>query len=68
VKELGDFTTTLVVGALIVGVMVRYGSERIRGHGIPEAIDAILIIASRPRLKRRGDKLILVTVRTNRSC
>jgi CIC family chloride channel protein len=32
-----------VVGGLIVGVMARYGSERIRGHGIPEAIEAILL-------------------------
>jgi chloride channel protein, CIC family len=41
-----------VIGALIVGVMARYGSERIRGHGIPEAIEAILIKASRmkPRI------------------
>jgi len=29
-----------VAGALIVGLMARYGSERIRGHGIPEAIEA----------------------------
>jgi chloride channel protein, CIC family len=36
-----------VVGALIIGVMARYGSERIRGHGIPEAIEAILISGSR---------------------
>lgn len=36
-----------VVGALIIGVMARYGSERIRGHGIPEAIEAILINGSR---------------------
>src|SRR5437763_4467926 len=27
-----------VVGALVIGLMARYGSERIRGHGIPEAI------------------------------
>src|SRR5579871_5118268 len=32
-----------VAGALVIGVMARYGSERIRGHGIPEAIEAILI-------------------------
>ena len=32
-----------MVGGLIVGVMARYGSERIRGHGIPEAIEAILL-------------------------
>jgi chloride channel protein, CIC family len=41
-----------VIGAIIVGLMARYGSERIRGHGIPEAIEAILIQGSRvqPRL------------------
>ena len=32
---------------LIIGLMARYGSERIRGHGIPEAIEAILINGSR---------------------
>jgi chloride channel protein, CIC family len=36
-----------VAGALIIGVMARYGSERIRGHGIPEAIEAILMNGSR---------------------
>src|SRR6476469_6719589 len=36
-----------VVGATIVGFMARYGSERIRGHGIPEAIESILINGSR---------------------
>src|SRR5690348_8499599 len=36
-----------VVGALIIGIMARYGSERIRGHGIPEAIEAILINGSK---------------------
>jgi CIC family chloride channel protein len=36
-----------VIGALIVGLMARYGSERIRGHGIPEAIEAILINGSK---------------------
>src|SRR5206468_10993438 len=36
-----------VVGALVIGLMARYGSERIRGHGIPEAIEAILINGSR---------------------
>jgi CIC family chloride channel protein len=41
-----------IVGGLIVGIMSRYGSERIRGHGIPEAIEAILFKGSRvePRL------------------
>jgi len=36
-----------IAGAVIIGVMARYGSERIRGHGIPEAIEAILINGSR---------------------
>jgi H+/Cl- antiporter ClcA/CBS domain-containing protein len=36
-----------VAGGLIVGLMARYGSERIRGHGIPEAIESILIGGSR---------------------
>ncbi len=31
-----------VVGGLIVGLMARYGSEKIRGHGMPEALEAIL--------------------------
>jgi len=41
-----------VGGALIIGLMARYGSEKIRGHGIPEAIESILINGSRvqPRL------------------
>jgi chloride channel protein, CIC family len=34
-------------GALVVGLMARYGSERIRGHGIPEAIESILMYGSR---------------------
>jgi CIC family chloride channel protein len=36
-----------VIGALVIGFMARYGSERIRGHGIPEAIEAILINGSK---------------------
>jgi CIC family chloride channel protein len=40
-----------VVGGLIIGVMARYGSERIRGHGIPEAIEAILLRGSRAEPK-----------------
>lgn len=31
-----------VIGGLIVGAMARFGSDKIRGHGIPEAIEAIL--------------------------
>ncbi len=36
-----------VVGSLIIGLMARFGSDRIRGHGIPEALEAILIGRSR---------------------
>ena len=46
--HLGPFVVLVpVAGALIIGLMARYGSERIRGHGIPEAIEAILMNASR---------------------
>jgi CIC family chloride channel protein len=36
-----------VAGGLIVGLMARFGSDRIRGHGIPEALEAILIRGSK---------------------
>jgi H+/Cl- antiporter ClcA len=36
-----------VIGGLIVGLLARYGSDKIRGHGIPEAIEAILLGRSR---------------------
>src|SRR5512138_3183907 len=36
-----------VIGGLIIGLMARFGSEKIRGHGIPEALEAILISRSR---------------------
>ena len=41
-----------VAGGLVVGLMARLGSERIRGHGIPEAMETILLRGSRmePRL------------------
>src|SRR6185369_3956752 len=35
------------IGGLVIGLMARYGSEKIRGHGIPEALEAILIGRSR---------------------
>jgi len=31
------------IGGLIVGIMARYGSNKIRGHGIPEAMEAIVV-------------------------
>ncbi len=36
-----------VVGGLIVGVMARFGSKAIRGHGIPEAMEQVLTNKSR---------------------
>lgn len=36
-----------VVGALIIGVMAKYGSPKIKGHGIPEAMEAVLTNRSR---------------------
>jgi len=36
-----------VIGGLIVGVMAKYGSSKIKGHGIPEAMEAVLINRSR---------------------
>jgi chloride channel protein, CIC family len=36
-----------IAGGVVVGVMARYGSEKIRGHGMPEAIEAILTRGSR---------------------
>ncbi|HXX94606.1 MAG TPA: chloride channel protein [Planctomycetota bacterium] len=36
-----------IAGTLLIGLMARFGSERIRGHGIPEALEAILIRGSR---------------------
>ncbi|HYL92486.1 MAG TPA: chloride channel protein, partial [Alphaproteobacteria bacterium] len=32
-----------ILGGLTVGLMARFGSDKIRGHGIPEAIEAILL-------------------------
>jgi chloride channel protein, CIC family len=47
-NSLGILTIVIpVAGGLIVGLMARFGSEGIRGHGIPETIDSILIDRSR---------------------
>lgn len=40
-----------VAGGLIVGLMARFGSDKIRGHGIPEAIETILFGESKLSLK-----------------
>ncbi len=52
-NHLGWFAVLIpVAGSLVIGLMARYGSERIRGHGIPEALESILINGSKvqPRL------------------
>jgi H+/Cl- antiporter ClcA len=36
------FILVPVIGGLIIGLLARFGSEKIRGHGIPEALEAIL--------------------------
>jgi CIC family chloride channel protein len=40
-----------VIGGIIIGLMARYGSSKIRGHGIPEAIEAVL--ANRSKISPR---------------
>ena len=40
-----------VLGGIIIGLMARFGSEKIRGHGIPEALEAILVGRSRMDVK-----------------
>ncbi len=52
-ERLGVWTVLIPVGGgLVVGLMARFGSEQIRGHGIPEAMERILINGStvQPRL------------------
>jgi chloride channel protein, CIC family len=52
-NHLGWFAVLVpVLGGVVIGLMARYGSERIRGHGIPEALESILINGSKvqPRL------------------
>jgi CIC family chloride channel protein len=36
-----------VIGGLLVGLIARFGSDRIRGHGMPEAIEAVLMRGAR---------------------
>ena len=42
---------TSVIGGIIVGFMAKYGSEKIKGHGIPEAMEAVLTSRSRIEAK-----------------
>jgi chloride channel protein, CIC family len=40
-----------VVGGIVVGLMAKYGSDKIKGHGIPEAMEAVLTNQSRIELR-----------------
>ncbi|RAJ01717.1 H+/Cl- antiporter ClcA [Chitinophaga skermanii] len=41
--QLGMFVMAVpILGAIIIGMMARYGSKAIRGHGIPEAMEQVL--------------------------
>ena len=47
-NQLGAWVIAVpVVGAILVGLMARYGSKAIRGHGIPEAMEQVLFNQSR---------------------
>jgi H+/Cl- antiporter ClcA/CBS domain-containing protein len=47
-NELGYLVIAVpVIGGLVIGLLARFGSEKIRGHGIPEALEAILFGRSR---------------------
>jgi CIC family chloride channel protein len=51
-NKLGVFEILVPVGgSIVVGLMARYGSEQIRGHGIPEAIESILMNGSKIKPK-----------------
>jgi chloride channel protein, CIC family len=51
-NHLGVFAAVVpVIGAVIIGLMARFGSDQIRGHGIPEALEAILLGRSRIKPK-----------------
>lgn len=47
----GWILITPVIGGLLVGLMAKYGSPKIKGHGIPEAMEAVL--TSRSRIEAR---------------
>jgi len=52
-NHLGAYVILIpVIGGLIVGLMARFASEAIRGHGIPEAMEQVLFGSSRipPRI------------------
>src|SRR6202140_1327472 len=51
-NQLGPWVIVMpVIGGIIVGFMAKYGSEKIKGHGIPEAMEAVLTSRSRIEAK-----------------
>jgi CIC family chloride channel protein len=51
-NQLGAWVIVVpVIGGLIIGMMAKYGSPKIRGHGIPEAMEAVLTSKSRIEAK-----------------
>ena len=47
-NHLGLFVIIIpIIGSLLVGILARYGSKAIRGHGIPEAMEKIILDESR---------------------
>lgn len=47
-NHLGPWVIVMpVIGGIIVGIMAKYGSPKIKGHGIPEAMEAVLVSRSR---------------------
>src|SRR5438132_2941534 len=47
-NQLGGWVVLVpVIGGIVVGLMARYGSAAIRGHGIPEAMEQVLLNRSR---------------------
>jgi H+/Cl- antiporter ClcA len=51
-NHLGAWVILLpVAGGIIVGFMAKYGSSKIKGHGIPEAMEAVLTSRSRIEAK-----------------
>ena len=47
-NHLGPWVIVIpVVGGIVIGFMAKYGSSKIKGHGIPEAMEAVLTNRSR---------------------
>ncbi len=47
-NQLGPWVILVpVIGGIVVGFMAKYGSSKIKGHGIPEAMEAVLVNRSR---------------------